>query len=76
MSSLRQKGIGPPLLVYNGVSVSLLTRHCAVFLDQCHGKCVNDLVLEIKIIFPSIPVQTESLYHVSYSVFFSLWLSL
>lgn len=50
---LRQKGIGPcmPLLMYNGVSVSLLTRHCAVFLDQCHGKCVNDLELEMRRIF-------------------------
>lgn len=41
-----------PLLVYNGISVSLLTRHCAVFLDQCHCKSVNDLVLEMKRIFP------------------------
>lgn len=50
--SLGQKGIGPPLLVHNGITVSLLIRHCAVFLDRCHGKCVNDLVLEMNRIFP------------------------
>lgn len=64
-----------PLLVYNGASVSLLTRHCAVFLDQCHGKSVNDLVLEMKRLFSSMPVQTKTFNHVSCSGL-SLWLSL
>lgn len=45
---VKDKGLPMPLLVYNGISVSLLTRHCAVFLGQCHGKCVNDLVLEMR----------------------------
>lgn len=47
---LRQNGIGPPMLflMYNGVCFSLLTRHCAVFLDQCHDKCVSDLVLKMR----------------------------
>lgn len=66
--------------MFNGVSVSLLIRHWVVFLDQCHGKRVNDLVLETKRIFPlclykTVCVVVVVFKLVSYSGL-SLWLCL
>lgn len=52
-------------------SISLLTSYCAVFLAQCHSKCMNNTVLWNKE-NSSMAVQTTDSRHISYSTL-SLW---